>query len=50
MIGLSVGLFNNFDDIKNHKENERIFTPSMDRDQRNILKDGWKQAMDKVLY
>ncbi len=50
MIGIKTGLFNGFDDIRDHKENESIFEPSMDNENRQVLKTGWQKAMHKVLH
>ncbi|MBF9018420.1 MULTISPECIES: glycerol kinase GlpK [unclassified Oceanispirochaeta] len=49
LAGLAVGFWKSMDEISNIWQEDRIFTPSMDSDERESLYEGWKIAVKKCL-
>ncbi len=45
LAGLTVGYWKNFDDIRNNKEIDRIFEPSMSKEERTRRIHGWHKAV-----
>ena len=48
LAGLNCGYWNNADEIRKNRSIERIFSPTMEADERLKLLDGWKQAVKKA--
>ena len=49
LAGLSVGFYNNKEEIKNSLIIEKEFIPNMKEEKRNILYKGWKRAVSRSL-
>ncbi len=49
LAGLSVGFYNNKDEIKKSWIIDREFIPNMSNDKRNLLYKGWKKAVNRSL-
>ncbi|MGC8971613.1 MAG: FGGY-family carbohydrate kinase [bacterium] len=47
--GLTVGLWNNLEELKPLREIDRIFIPKMEQEEREKLYEGWKQAVRRSL-
>jgi glycerol kinase len=49
LAGLQAGVFSNLDDITQHWQRNRAFTPEPDSGQRDQLYAGWQNAVTRVL-
>lgn len=49
LAGLAVGFWKSMDEISKIWKEDRIFVPSMNEETREILYDGWKEAVKKCL-
>jgi glycerol kinase len=49
MAGLAVGLWKDYD-IKNLRQIDKVFSSAMSDDERQMLYEGWKQAVKRTLY
>lgn len=46
LAGLAVGFWNSLEEIGNHWASDKTYQPVMDEEHRNVLYDGWKQAIE----
>ena len=50
LAGLQTGYWKDLNDIKNNKQIEKVFKPSMKQDRRKQLLDGWDEAIGRTRY
>ncbi len=48
LAGLCIGYWRSTDDIEQNREVDRIFTPQLDKDERDRLYKGWKRAVERA--
>lgn len=48
LAGLAVGFFKDLDDIKKEKEIDRVYTPQMNNETRQVLCQGWRRALTRA--
>ena len=50
LAGLNVGYWKDIEDIRSNKQIERIFTPAMTEDSRNVRIKGWEKAIKMARF
>jgi glycerol kinase len=49
LAGLGVGFWKSKEEVEQHWKLDRVFEPTMSKDQRESLYDGWQKAVQRSL-